>query len=256
MPWPSSTACSTEVTATSRAAAARSSCGVRVRAWQGSRVPSRFLHSAASQSLLTSCCFACPSPPPRAAALGREALTAELRALSILHRSGCGARVVRPLAAIEWQGEWIEDEELRQTKWYFVSCCGVFTPVAARLAGSSSGCKFKHSRLQPANIRHYPCAAHLRLRDASVPAGLCVLAAERHLLPASIFLPYTGCCWQPNTASPVQQASCGGVLIVGKPCIQVVGHAFWCSSSPNFAQHWPPVPAGALRMRCSAGACP
>lgn len=53
--------------------------------------------------------------------LGREALATELRALSVLHRAGCGARVVRPLAVIEWAGKWLEDKQERERKWYYVS---------------------------------------------------------------------------------------------------------------------------------------
>ena len=60
-------------------------------------------------------------PLPDADVLGRKALATELRALSTLHRAGCGARVVRPVAVIEWAGQWIEDEHERDRKWYYVS---------------------------------------------------------------------------------------------------------------------------------------
>ena len=62
--------------------------------------------------------------PPLAVALGHEALAAELRALSTLHKYGCGSRVVRPLATVQWPGDWTDDEEDRRRTWCIVSAPG------------------------------------------------------------------------------------------------------------------------------------
>jgi hypothetical protein len=52
---------------------------------------------------------ALPPSPAAVDAFGTEALRTELHILNILHSTGCGSRVVKPLATVRWPGEWLEN---------------------------------------------------------------------------------------------------------------------------------------------------
>lgn len=55
-------------------------------------------------------------------------LRTELDILSKLHKGGCGARVVRPLAVVRWDGEWSDDEAVRASDPKFMPLHGYAMP--------------------------------------------------------------------------------------------------------------------------------
>ena len=84
----------------------------RPSSWPPRRLPAGLL--------AFTCACAFPSPCPTADAHGVKSLREELHILNILHISGCGERVIQPLATVRWAGEWWEDPEIRATRYFQV----------------------------------------------------------------------------------------------------------------------------------------
>lgn len=74
-------------------------------------------------------------------------LNTELDEFSILHRGGCGARVVQPLAVVRWPGRWCEDAEQRAKIWCEVGCL---------LRGGGKGCAWLSQPAAPASAVSQP----------------------------------------------------------------------------------------------------
>ena len=45
----------------------------------------------------------------------------ELHLLARLNAGGCGDRIVKPMATFRYAGEWFDDPEVRENRWYEVS---------------------------------------------------------------------------------------------------------------------------------------
>ena len=162
---------------------------------------------------LPPCLFSCPSLLPTADAYGVELLRTELIILDILHSSGCGSRVVKPLATVRWPGRWYEDPQMRASRWFQVSLASDAAPGgraggeaggggARRTGGWAGGPPGRQAGRQQSApqaspavrnylllthplLRPFPAAAHTWLCHARVRSGVSGKDPERHLLPVS-----------------------------------------------------------------------